>query len=317
MVAAQRTGVTLENVTDRFGCSHRTAQRMMGALESCFPDVSSTIGDDGRKRWLVDGRHLRDLMTLSPGELVALDMAIAHLDQNGHSADARALRQLKDKVLSLVPRRNMARLETDHDALLEAQGFSARPGPRPNVDEKITATVVEAILSCHVLDVSYQAHKDAEPKLRQIAPYGILSGPRRYLVGRPFEDKSGPVRTYRLDAVRSARVTGQSFMRPEDFDLKTYASRAFGLYQNEAEYGEVIWRFSPEAASQARGYLFHPNQTFHDENDGSLIVRFQASGHLEMCWHLYSWGDKVEVLAPAALQEMVNGYRRDDFAAMP
>jgi len=33
----------------------------------------------------------------------------------------------------------------------------------------------------------------------------------------------------------------------------------------------------------------------------------------EICWHLYQWGDAVEVLEPEALREMVEGHRRGDF----
>ncbi len=50
--------------------------------------------------------------------------------------------------------------------------------------------------------------------------------------------------------------------------------------------------------------------------DGSLLVRFQASGHVEMCWHLYAWGKSVEVLQPARLREMVHGHQRE-FDALP
>ncbi|MFC3119550.1 hypothetical protein ACFOHS_19975 [Jhaorihella thermophila] len=32
--------------------------------------------------------------------------------------------------------------------------------------------------------------------------------------------------------------------------------------------------------------------------DGRLEVRFHAGGWLEMAWHLYQWGDSVEVVAP-------------------
>jgi predicted DNA-binding transcriptional regulator YafY len=42
-----------------------------------------------------------------------------------------------------------------------------------------------------------------------------------------------------------------------------------------------------------------------------------ASGWLEMAWHLYQWGDAVEVLAPEALRRMVEGHRRSDFEALP
>jgi predicted DNA-binding transcriptional regulator YafY len=53
------------------------------------------------------------------------------------------------------------------------------------------------------------------------------------------------------------------------------------------------------------------------EEDGTLTIRFHASGWLEMAWHLYMWGDAVEVLAPTELREMVEGYRRGDFQALP
>lgn len=67
---------------------------------------------------------------------------------------------------------------------------------------------------------------------------------------------------------------------------------------------DVVWRFSPEAAPDARRFRFHPSQTLEDAPDGSLIVRFRAGGMLEMCWHLFRWGDQVEVLEPEALGAM-------------
>jgi predicted DNA-binding transcriptional regulator YafY len=54
-----------------------------------------------------------------------------------------------------------------------------------------------------------------------------------------------------------------------------------------------------------------------EESDGSLTVSFLASGHLEMAWHLYQWGDQVEVILPMPLREMVDRNRRDDFPSLP
>lgn len=45
----------------------------------------------------------------------------------------------------------------------------------------------------------------------------------------------------------------------------------------------------------------------------SPIVPFRAAGWTEMAWHLYQWGDTVEVIAPKKLREMVEGYRCSDF----
>ena len=318
MLRAHRSGITLGHVEDRFGCSRRTAQRMIRQLEARFPDVRAEMDDDGCKRWRMRATGaLKDFLSLRADELAALDFAIADLAREGQAREARLLEELKAKILALVPGPTATRLAPDYDALLEAQGFVARPGPRPLVDEALSATLADAVKACIVLAIDYQARADPAPRRRAIAPYGLLAGARRYLVGRPEGDDAGPVRTYRMDQIRTASLTGRTFVRPSGFDLAAFAERAFGLFQNDSEYGEVVWRFTPAASAQARGYIFHPSQTVVDELDGSMTVRFIAAGHLEMAWHLYQWGDAVEVLAPERLRSMVEGHRRSDFPALP
>ena len=110
---------------------------------------------------------------------------------------------------------------------------------------------------------------------------------------------------------------GSSFAREPGFDIAAHAARAFGSYQDEARHGEVVWRFAPTAAPTARVFVIHPGQRLEEAADGSLVVRFEASGWLEMAWHLYQWGDAVEVLAPEGLRALVEGHRRGDFEALP
>jgi predicted DNA-binding transcriptional regulator YafY len=90
--------------------------------------------------------------------------------------------------------------------------------------------------------------------------------------------------------------TNEPFTRDPGFSLNAFARRSFGVFQEEPF--DVIWRFKPEAAADAREWLFHPDQVMEDQPDGSLIVRFRAGGELEMSWHLYTWGDAVEVIKP-------------------
>jgi WYL domain len=65
---------------------------------------------------------------------------------------------------------------------------------------------------------------------------------------------------------------------PPDFDLRAYAERSFGVFQEEPQ--EVVLRFSPSAAPDVRAFLFHPTQTFNDEPDGLLTVRFRAGSSI-------------------------------------
>lgn len=317
LVAARRSGITLDDVIERFAVSKRTAQRMLRALEAQFPDTSVSVDETGRKRWHLPSGALRDLMSLSPEELAALDIAIEALKRSGLGVEADELLNLREKILALVPRSKAARLETDHEALLEAQGLAARPGPRQRIDRKIAAAIAEAIKACRLLEVDYQSRGDDGSRTRRLAPHGLLTGLRRYLVARPADDESGHMRLYVVENIRGARVTNEVFERDTSFNLQAFANRAFGVFQNEAEFGEVVWWFSPKAAEHARSFEFHPRQVLEDKPDGSLVVRFEAAGHLEMAWHLYMWGDAVEVLAPARLREIVAGHRRGDFPSLP
>jgi predicted DNA-binding transcriptional regulator YafY len=317
MATAYHAGITLYDVMERFHCTKRTAQRMLRGLEFQFPDTEARFDDDQRKRWRLPPAAIRDLLTLTPDELAALDLAIASLGSFSQSFEATQLQQFKEKILALVPRAKAVRLETDYEALLEAQGLAARAGPRPRVDPRVMAAVSEAIKACRFLNIAYQGRSDHEPRERRIAPLGVLLGLRRYVVARDAAELTGPVRLFRTDAIASAAVTSESFERDADFDIRMFANRAFGSFQNDDEFGEVVWRFAPDAVHHAKEFEFHPGQVFEDQPDGSLIVRFQAAGLLEMCWHLYAWGDKVEVLAPEALRKMVLGFQRRDFVALP
>ena len=318
MVSSRHHGVLLEEVVERYNVSLRTAQRMMRALELRFPDVEDWQDEMGRKRWRMSGGHLRDLLTISADEMASLDLGLSHLQRNGLGNEAKALESLREKILSMIPRKKIARIEPDYDAILEAQGFVARPGPHARVNEDVAAKIAEAIKACKFIDVVYRSHFDAVPQTRRLAPYGLLSGLRRYLVAHdPASRREGAIKTYRLEAISGVTITDMFFIRPDDFDIKAFAAKGFGLYQRDEEYGEVEWRFVPAAAEQARGTQFHPSQSEELQPDGSLIIRFKAAGHLEMAWYLYQWGDKVEVLKPDILRDMVAQHKRSDFPAMP
>jgi predicted DNA-binding transcriptional regulator YafY len=68
----------------------------------------------------------------------------------------------------------------------------------------------------------------------------------------------------------------------------------------------VVLRFTPEAADDAEGWLFHPTQTMERDVDGSLIVHFQSGGANEICWHLFTWGKNVQILKPQILRDLMS-----------
>jgi len=67
----------------------------------------------------------------------------------------------------------------------------------------------------------------------------------------------------------------------------------------------VALRIAPDRAEDALRWRFHPNQAVVQEEDGSVLVTFRASGLRELAWHLFTWSDAVEILSPPGLREMM------------
>ncbi|WP_316016184.1 WYL domain-containing protein, partial [Roseobacter sp. HKCCA0434] len=200
--------------------------------------------------------------------------------------------------------------EVDAEALLEAHGQAARPGPAVPIRPGVLEAVSQALRGPFRLRMTYGG------KPREVEPYGVLLGARRYLVAREPASGEG-YKHFRFDRIEAPEATETWFARDPAFSLSRHSARAFGSFHDDARHGRVTWRFAPEAAAQAGEWQFHPGQRVVREPDGALIVSFEASGWLEMAWHLYMWGDAVQVLEPKGLARIVEGWQRSDFEALP
>ena len=314
-IAIGRVGVTLAQVQEEFGCDRRTAQRMTSALRDLFPQCDRWIDGDRRPRWRIPSINSA---LFAPGseELAVLARAVDNLERDGAGTEARILEGLEAKVRALIPAADRTRIEVDEEALLEALNLATRPGPRPVNDPEIDGTIAEALKARRCLTIVYRK-RDGTQTSRIVAPHGLLLGIRRYLIACDPKRITTAMRHYRVEDIHEATLCNEWFEPHPDFNLSEHAKRGFGSFESAGEYDEVVWRFAPEAANHASNFMFHPDQNTTIEPDGALLVTFRASGYLEMCWHLYAWGDKVEVIAPSALREMVGDYRRSDFAGLP
>lgn len=180
-----------------------------------------------------------------------------------------------------------------------------RPGPRPAIAEGQLATLREALLGCVVLRARYRRRIGGRVAPVEIEPHGILFGQRHYLVAFPAGGTARAPKLYALANLSDVALTDRVFARRAGFDLPGYAAQSFGVFQEEAQ--EVVWRFAPELAADALEHHFHPSERKHRLDDGRVELRFTAGGMLEMCWHLFTWGPGVEVVAPEALRERYLG----------
>ena len=295
MLASTAEGLTLDEIAERLGVGRRTAERMRDAVRDVFPQLEE-IDDPPTRRFRIPAGLDGLFQAPTAEELAALAAAGEVFAQQGATARAGALRSLEQKVLSATRAAARRKLAPDLEALLQAETIAVQAGPRPFEDEAVLAQVREALLSMRSLRFRYDG--GSQPgRVREVIAYGVLFGRSNYLVA---DEGQGP-RNWRLDRIAEIEVTDRPAARAEGFSLQDYADQSFGIFHDDTE--DVVLRVTPAGAEDALRWRFHANQEVEPQADGSVIVRFRASGMRELAWHLFTWGDKVQILSPPVLQE--------------
>ncbi len=306
-LAGSAEGLTLDEMAEAAGVGRRTAERMRDALVSLFPQMEETP-DGASKRFRIPGGLDGFLQSPTTEELLELSKAASALKAAGADARAGALESLERKVRAAVRSATLRRMAPDMEALVRAETIAVQAGPRPFEDEQLIAVIRHALMAMKALRFTYAGGR-TPGAARTVTPYGLMFGRANYLVAA--EAGSTEPRNWRLDRLQHVELLETAAAPPPGFDLQAYADRSFGIYQSDVE--DVVLRVLPHAADEAIGWRFHPTQTIEPAADGSVIVRFRASGMLELAWNLFTWGDKLQILTPASLRETL---RRELAAAL-
>lgn len=295
-LAASAEGLTLDEMAVAAGTGRRTVERMRDALEQLFPQMEM-LPEGTVKRYRIPGGLDGFFQAPTTGELVELSQAAASLRAGGYVVRAEAVESLDRKVRAALKGKALRRLSPDVDALARAEMSVARAGPRPVDDPAVMAVIREAVMS--MCAVRFRYHGGSTPgRLRTIAPWGVLYERMNYLVGAEL-GKAEP-RNWRLDRISDIELTGTAACAPEDFSLADYAGRSFGIYQDGVE--DVVLKVLPHGAEDARAWRFHADQTLETLPEGAVMVRFRSGGMLELAWHLFTWGDRIEIVGPDRLK---------------
>ncbi|MDK2748268.1 MAG: WYL domain-containing protein [Brevundimonas sp.] len=300
-MAASAEGLTIDEMARDMRVARRTAERMRDAVLMLFPQVEE-VSDPPSKRWRIRGGLSAFEQAPTATEMLELAKAASALRAAGEPARAAALEALERKLKAAMRSTTLNRMAPDLEALVRAETIAVQAGPRPSADEGLLTAIRGAVLAQQPLGFTY-SRPGAEPRRRSVAPCGVMFGRANYLVAADRE--TGRIQTFRLDRMSSVAPQDGVAVPPADFDLGVFASQSFGIYQDEIE--DVVVRIAPEGAAEAKSWRWHPTQSFEDQADGAVIVRFRASGMRELAWHLFTWGEQAMILAPERLKAVMAG----------
>lgn len=288
-MSSKPLGISLEDIKERYNVSRRTAERMRDSLTNIFPQVQEINTSGHKKYWGFVDYSIKEMVHFSPEE-------IATVEQFQKRTTNKEMKEILEKVsekIKTLSKKGLENIDHNIDLILQTEGYAVRQTIQYHIDDEILLTIREAMKNCLIVTGKYH------DKIRYIEPLGLIYGEKIYLIARE-KAKGKDIYTYLLNKFTDLKLTMTNFERG-DFNLEKFSKRSFGAY-----FGKILnvkLKFSSEVAEEVMNYNFHPTQKFEKQDDGSVIVRFKASGDKSIMWHVFKWGENVEILAPKDLRK--------------
>ena len=282
-------GLTLDDIAKEFECSRRSAERMKAVLVEKFGSKIEEVSNstDKKKRWRFKKGTMNWLINFTPADF-------ANLEQCKKSFQSPTKQKEIDELIGKIKALNPENIsDVDIDEILSNQAYVIRQGFRENIKLETLQLINDSILCQKQIRITYYNQEYT------LNPYGILYSDRAYLIA--YNIKANAIWTFRISKIKEITLTDNYFEKEDDFDLKEYCARSFGVFQGEIF--DVLLQFNKDAAQDAKEYFFHPTQKGKLEQDGSYTLSLKASGEYEIITELLKWRDSVKIIAPESLKE--------------
>jgi predicted DNA-binding transcriptional regulator YafY len=195
------------------------------------------------------------------------------------------------------------------------------PGPRGKKEEKVPILirmadavgvgtlnlVVSTAFRCasekRSLEITYRAQHNKEITHRVVDPYGLIFHEGAWILVGYCHLRKG-IRSFALDRVLDFKERYLYFTPMEGFELESYLSQSWGIYDDEAV--SVTVEFSHEVSDYIlRKDRWHPSEKREILPDGGVLLTFTVAGVDEIKRWIYSWLPHVKVIEPASLRETI------------
>jgi predicted DNA-binding transcriptional regulator YafY len=294
--------MTAGELARRLEVSPRTIQRDMEALCTAGVPLYAERGKAGG--WVLPEPFRTNLTGLNEAELQTLFL----------STPSRLLADLGMKQASeaaLIKLRATLPSGQRQGAEHARQRILVDPSGWKRAEEQVPALAAlqEAVWQDRMVRLVY-ARGDGTIVERLVEPLGLVAkGSLWYLIAR-VEDA---LRTYRVSRVQAAEVTGESFERPDDFDLTAYWEQSSAAFVAALPRYSVTLRLpASETQVVARlGGRARVEQVSEPDGDRMVTMRVMFDTEAEACGCVLSFGAGVEIIAPEALRDRVIDLARE------
>jgi len=291
-----RYGATVDELAEECQVHRRTIFRDLQAISDAGYPLVREPEEDGRVLYrFMTGFKSIPPITFSLDELMTLYLCRGQLDFLRGTPFHEDLDAIFGKIRSSLRPSSVAHLERIAEA-----SVPRFQGVRDYTDKKeILAEIRKALLYQYRCEIRYAPpHREAE--VYTFDPYTLLFFKDSLYLGGYAHNRKG-LRLFLIDRIQNVSVSKERFEVPEGYGVEDLTGSAFGLVDEESMAVRI--RFMPKVAHLIRERVWHPNQNLTVEDDGSVVLEFDAGGSKEILSWAFSFLPHVDILQPADLKD--------------
>jgi predicted DNA-binding transcriptional regulator YafY len=292
LITSYPRGEKVSELANNCLVSTKQIRRDIETIESFGARIST-----GNARYSIEPGSFIPFLKLTSAEAVTIFLAarLRALNSNAHNP---VIVDTFDKLGAVLPAGINPQVKKSFEWLQK------QPPNKPYVE--MMRLLSEAWSSGYCVEMSYQPLGQPEASDRIVEPYFIQPAPlehANYLIGYCRYKKR--VTTFKIERIKRLKpLYNAKYEIPASFDINEYLGTAWGV----AAYGDISrvkLLFKEELARVALETRWHPSQVNVLKPDGNVVTAFRVSVNLPFIGFILQWGNKVEVLEPAALRKKV------------
>jgi len=292
-----RYGATVDELVEECQVTRRTIYRDLQEIMDAGYPLIKELQDDGHVVYsFIAGFSKIPPIVFSLEELMTFYLCRGQLSFLKGTPFQDDLEAIFTRIHSNLPPRSVANLERISEVSTPRfHGFKDYSN-----HHQVLELLRQALLKQQQCLIDYRpAKRKAQQYL--VNPYTLLFFKNGLYIGG-YAHNRDDLRLFAVERIEGVTVQPERFEVPADYHAAQLTGSAFGLI-DEGETHQLKLLFGVEVAHLIRERIWHPDQTIEERADGSLILRFSASGDREILAWLYSFIPYVKVLSPVVLQQ--------------
>ncbi|MCC7365803.1 MAG: WYL domain-containing protein [Dehalococcoidia bacterium] len=297
---ANPAGLSVRQLAEDLGYSPRTIQRDLNALES---ELGVPLVEGNSRRWrLLPGSTPIGAVRFTLFEARALYIATRILLRHADHRDDDGIGAM-EKLADAMPPPLSAQIRSS------AKALRSRPERSGQMD--VLRTLTSAWAGSLVVAIQYRSQSARELRATDLHPYLLepsTNGQGLYIIG--YSTEHDQVRTFKVDRIASAELTGDAFV-PDGLDeITDKLSRSWDVVFGDDEH-HVVVEFTSEAAGRVAESAWHPSQRITWADDGCIRLELRIPSFLDFVPWVRSWGPAARVVSPPELVDLIASSLRE------